>query len=281
MKDGYIPIIGGSISNYGGIEYRSSSNGVFEELTLSKLDWELIQEFYEYTYIFITAYGFETKNDMYKDFVTPLLHIKNTSEGKARDIAKILLNGAYGKLGMNGIVEKKEYFIDKGIIKSKITDISIDETMFQYIPQAIAITAGARYILLKTAKKIGFENVYYMDTDSIKFKGDIPNHIEISDTKLGAWKDELKGGKADIFKSIAPKKYIYYVNKELHVACAGFNKHKIIPELLNISGINLISNIADAEKVISFFEKGFTMDCLQSIKAVGGRALIPVKKSIN
>ena len=57
LKPGYIPIIGGGVSKYGGINYKSSSNGEFEELTLCNIDLELIKRFYKLGFNIVATEG--------------------------------------------------------------------------------------------------------------------------------------------------------------------------------------------------------------------------------
>ena len=108
----------------------------------------------------------------FKEYCDVFLAVKNANKGIKRAVAKVMLNSPYGKTAMNGLTELKTYYIDEtdDIVKSQITGYEVNDDVFQYLPIAIQITAGARQLLLTTAEKIGFENVLYMDTDSIKFK---------------------------------------------------------------------------------------------------------------
>lgn len=272
LKNGYIPIIGGGLGKYGGTNYKNSSNGEFEPLTVCNIDLELIQEFYDCEIILCTGWGFYTKEKFFKKYADTFIKVKNKEKGIKRQVAKVLLNSPYGKTGMNGITELKRYYIDEDdILKSEITGYTCDDNIFQYLPIAIQVTAGARRLLLTTARNIGFNNVHYMDTDSIKFSG--PITIPTDPNILGAWKDE---GHAELFKTIAPKKYVYYENGVLHYTCAGFNKKVLTESMLH----NLQVDKESAIKYINKFNTGLELDCLQSKVVSGGRALIPVKKEI-
>ena len=275
LKKGYIPIIGGGVSRYGGIEYKTSSNGEYEEYTFCNIDLELIRDFYDCDIIYNWVYAFDTKPYFFKEYAHTFVKMKNEYKGIKRAVVKVLLNSPYGKTAMNGLQEVKRYYIDPNdnIVKSEITGYEVDNNAFQYLPMAIAITAGARRLLLRTAEKIGFENVYYMDTDSIKFTGELPTNIEIDNDKLGAWKLE---GIAELFKTIAPKKYCYFENNKIYFTCAGFNKKVLISELKHAQEVTK----KEAIELMQRFDINLELECLQSKKVQGGRALIPIKKEI-
>ena len=280
LKEGHIPIIGGGVGKYGGTLYKSSSNGEFEELVVCNIDLELIKRFYYTEIIFAWGRGFETRPYFFKEYCDVFLAVKNANKGIKRAVAKVMLNSPYGKTAMNGLTEIKSYYIDESddIVKSQITGYEVNDDVFQYLPIAIQVTAGARQLLLTTAEKIGFENVLYMDTDSIKFKAK-ETGIVYDPNILGAWKDE---GYCKLFKTIAPKKYVYYYYDEeegknlIKYTCAGFNKKVLTEEMQH--GLEVTEE--QAIELMTKFDTGLELSCLQSKKIEGGRALIPIKKEI-
>lgn len=274
LKDGYIPIIGGGVGKYGGVDYKASSNGEFEELTICNIDFNLIQRFYDIEFEFVWGFGFETKSEFYKKYCDTFLAVKNANKGIKRAVAKVMLNSPYGKTAMNGMNEIKKYYIDHkdNSVKSEVIGYEVDDNVYQYIPQAISITAYARELLLTTAEKIGFDSVHYMDTDSIKFDAK-PVDFDFDDNVLGAWKDE---GLCDLFKTISPKKYCYYTKGKLFYTCAGFSKKVLSDEMLHSKEVSE----EEAIKLMNKFDKGLELSCLQSKKVKGGRALLPIKKEI-
>lgn len=274
LRDGFIPIIGGGVGKYGSTIYKSSSEGLYETLTLCNIDFELIQEFYDIDYTFNWGCGFNVKEKMFKDYCDVFLKVKNANKGPKRNVAKVMLNSPYGKTAMNGLSEIKRWYIDDEdeIVKSEITGYQVDDSIYQYIPIAIQITAGARRLLLQTAKKIGFENVYYMDTDSIKFKYK-ETGINYNGNILGDWKDE---GRCELFKTIAPKKYVYYHDGVIEFTCAGFNKNVLTQVLKHKQSVTYDK----ALELMNTFDKGLSIECLQSKLVEGGRALLKVKKEI-
>lgn len=282
LKAGKIPIIGGGVGKYGNTTYKSSSGGEFEELVVCNTDFELIKDFYDIEFSLLWGVGWQTKPYFFKEYADTFIAVKNANKGLKRAVAKVLLNSPYGKTAMNGLQEIKDYFIDEKLkcVKSRVTGYEIDDNVYQYLPIAIAITAGARQYLLRTAEKIGFENVYYMDTDSIKFKN-VKTDIKCDPDKLGAWKNE---GHCELFKTIAPKKYVYWgitdenghFDNSIHFTCAGFNKAVLSAEMYHCQDVSKELAI----ELMNKFEKGLELNCLQSKLVEGGRALVCVKKQI-
>ena len=277
LKEGFIAIIGGGVGRFGSTEYKSSSEGEFEELTLCNIDLDLIFHFYDCEFKFIWGVGWDTKPEFFKEYADTFIAVKNKEKGIKRSVAKILLNSPYGKTAMNGFQEIRSYHIDegKGVVVGEVTGYEIEDNSYQYLPIAICITANARKYLLETAEQIGFEDVYYMDTDSIKFKTK-ETGIAYDPNILGAWKNE---GRVKYFKTIAPKKYVYYNADDdckICFTCAGFNK-KVLKEEMHHKEVVLRKT---ALELMRQFDKGFTLECLQSKVVKGGRALIKVRKEI-
>lgn len=281
LKPGYIAIIGGGFGKYGGIDYKSTSDGLFEELTTCSTDFELIKQFYDIEYKFVWGVGFQTKPEFFKKFADTFIQVKNKEKGIRRAVAKVLLNSPYGKTAMNGLQEIKNYYIDEKYhcVKSEVTGYEMDESTFQYLPIAIAITSGARYYLLTTAQKIGFDSILYMDTDSIKFKAK-KTGIQYDPNTLGAWKDE---GLVRLFKTISPKKYVYWgvttkteTSLIIHYKCAGFSQKTLTQEMKNEEPVSQ----KQAINLINKFSTGLELSCLQSQVVEGGRALLPILKQI-
>lgn len=274
LKEGYIPIIGGGVGKFGGTIYKSSSDGVYENLTLCNIDFELIKDFYEIDYTTNWCFGFRTKPNFFKKYCDIFINVKNQNKGVKRAVAKVMLNSPYGKTAMNGLSEIKTYVINENTnaVEGNVIGYKVDDNIYQYLPMAIAITAGARRLLLTTAKKIGFEKVHYMDTDSIKFDS-CKVDFEFDGKTLGAWKDE---GLCELFKTIAPKKYVYYIDGVLHYTCAGFSKKVLEANMKH----NCSATYEEAIQYMTRFDSGLKLNCLQTKKVKGGRALLPVEKEM-
>lgn len=273
LKKGYIPIIGGGIGKFGAIVYKSTSNGEYEYLVLAKYDFELIKKFYDIDYSYVWGVGFDTKPEFFKKYADTFIAVKNKEQGVKRAVAKILLNSPYGKTAENGFEEIYDYVLDENeVVTRSVIGYKLDEDRYQYLPIAIAITSSARYYLLTTAESIGFDNICYMDTDSIKyFYKKVP--FDFDPNTLGAWKNE---GRVPLFKTLAPKKYGYWDGKKIHFKCAGFSQRVMDEVLKNGQEVNLV----EAKRLLNMFEKGLQLSCLQSKLVDGGRALLPVLKEI-
>ena len=156
------------------------------------------------------------------DFYTEMKVTNKKLGNKAMtEFAKIILNSYYGKLGSNyrrGVrgIQKDEH----GLISYTHTLQEYEAEKKYYHAFASCVTAWARCNLRDTLFKVGYNNVYYWDTDSLYTSLNAKTLID----KLGIWDkdtnpngllDATELGKWDIekeyieFKSIGAKKYIY------------------------------------------------------------------------
>lgn len=85
---------------------------------------------------------------------------------------KLLINQPTGKFGERPHNDNRECFLgDGGYPERRVSekDNPTSEAKFTYTPFISAVTAYAREFLLRTADYLGFENICYMDTDSLRF----------------------------------------------------------------------------------------------------------------
>lgn len=283
LKKGFIPIIGNTGFIFSNANYKASSDGDYEELTTTNLDLKLIIDFYECDIIFLWAVKWETVNNLYSDYTDLFMSVKAKSKGVRRFIAKQMLNRPYGKLAIDGFSQLYDWHIDdiKKVVTSEVTGYEVSDNTYQYLPQAIAITAYARDDLLRTAMKIGFNKIYYMDTDSIKCSTSADlSGIRIDERALGAWKVE---GRAELFKTIAPKRYMYFEDGRPGFANAGFNSKDF--------GAWVYSQISDKETkkaneeealaILRAFDHNFKLEVKHSKLVKGGRVIVKEVKKIN
>lgn len=206
IKKGHIPCISLQKNNrFGsGKKYVNSSDGEIVTLTLTNVDWELINEQYDvYDVTYLDGYKFKGMVGIARDFIEAQMEVKKKSKGAQRFIAKRQLNSVYGKFATNpDITPKIPYLNEQNILKLKdpmfttyengqIVDV-IDRQMREpiYIPYGMFVTAYARKYTILTAQKVGIDRVCYIDTDSIHLKGtEIPEAIKdiIDDKELGFW----------------------------------------------------------------------------------------------
>lgn len=208
LKDDHIPCISlDKVTIYNGSkEYISSSNGDIVSMTLTSVDWELIQNQYDvYDVSFDGGYYFRGNVGVASEFIDECMEIKKKERGAKRFIAKRKMNSVYGKFATNpDVTPKIPYLDDEGVLrlkepKIKVWDVETDtyeeciDTEIRdpiYLPYATFVTAYARKYTIETAQKVGLERVAYIDTDSIHLKGtQIPDAIKdiIDDKELGYW----------------------------------------------------------------------------------------------
>lgn len=177
------------------------------EFTMTQADIDLMERFYDVTYTdhyewvkFRKVKG----KEIFGDFIIP--NYKRKMELKGVDpmgylAAKLNLNSAYGRLGMNPLVEDTTLEYIDGDIKW-VSVQRINEDMEAYVPMAAAITSHARYALMDMCDYIGCSKVIHCDTDSVIYRGSIDEarymdtQTDLYDmdcipgTDLGYWGDE-------------------------------------------------------------------------------------------
>ena len=163
-------------------------------------------------------------NEFSNYFYNERLKEKKLNHTSKIQFYKILLNSLYGKFGQK---EKEGLKICKSLydINKILTDEDLKITNFKLIGNDIAlsyknkeeehcgfirlssyIAAYSRTKLSNMMREVGYENIYYCDTDSIFTSKEIPEKY-ISDTELGLWKYESKTIIKAVF--LAPKLYYY------------------------------------------------------------------------
>lgn len=222
LKKGYLPTI--QIKNnlsFMPTEYLESSNDEFVELYLTDVDLSLFLEHYEiYNADYICGWKFRSCVGLFNDYIEKWYKVKEqaTIEGNKgmRTFSKLMLNSLYGKFGLNPkVISRSPCYVD-GLVKY-VTELPEKRTPI-YIPMAVFITSWARYITITSAQKV-FDRFVYADTDSLHLIGtEIPKMLNISDTKIGAWKIEKYFTRA---KFLRQKSYVEEVDGKLEVTCAG------------------------------------------------------------
>lgn len=231
LKPGHIPTIQlKNLSIFKVNEYVESSKDEIITLCLTSVDLELFFKHYDvYNLEYISGWKFRGVNGMFDDYINKWYKVKEKAtiekNNGMRTLAKLMLNALYGKFGLNPKVKSKIPYMLEGNVKY---EISLPETREPiYIPMASFITAYARKKTIESAQKL-YDRFIYADTDSLHLLGnEIPNEIEISDTKLGDWKLEGKFTKA---KFLRQKCYVEEIDNKLNVTCAGMPEacHKYV-----------------------------------------------------
>ena len=178
------------------------------------------------------GYTFTKTDYIFKDYVDYWYNIKKNSEGSKKAIAKLMLNSLYGKFGqkrvMKGLnfISKENYFKNtpEHVLSLGSLNFEIKETknfFSDYMHSEIAslTTSYGRVYLYELMQKIGLDNIYYYDTDSI-----ITSNLTNTNNELGGLKDE---GLIDEFIAICPKMYAYKSKEKVVIRAKGFNTSKL------------------------------------------------------
>lgn len=216
-------------------EYVKTTNGERVTLYLTKPDFELFCEQYDYYDIefnggwkFMKATG---DFDKYIQYWTEQ-KIKAGKEGNAplRSISKLMLNSLYGKFGSSGEARQKIPYLDGGVVSFALSEKEERETV--YVAAASFITSYGRNRTIRTSqiikdytmKKYGEDRYYYSDTDSIHCSltdedlEELKDIIKIDDYKLGYWAKEAEFERAYYIRQ---KCYIEEIDGKVEVTVAG------------------------------------------------------------
>ena len=187
-------------------EYLTSSEGRIVEMTLTNVDLQLFFDHYDVMNLdYIKGWRFKGAEGLFKDYIDHWMHIKETTTGARRQLAKLMLNSLYGKFATNPRGQKKVPYIDPddGVVRYKLDEP--DDRDPVYTAMGAFITAYAREKTIRSAQAV-FDRFIYADTDSLHLIGhDEPDGLEIHPTKLGAWKNE---GLFTDSKYLRPKTYM-------------------------------------------------------------------------
>jgi hypothetical protein len=209
-------------------------------LYLTNMDLELFFAHYDVTPIeWRGGYKFRQCVGVFRDYIDYWMKIKeeNAAEKNALyTLAKLMLNSLYGKFASNpDVTGKYPVQNEDGSISYKIGEEEYKEPV--YTAMGVFITSWARYEIITEAQKV-YDRFEYADTDSLHLDGiDLPETMEIHDSKLGAWAHEGTFWRA---RFIRQKTYIEdicikydengkkkaaglhdFTDHELHVTCAG------------------------------------------------------------
>lgn len=223
LKKGFIPTIQIKHNlSFIPTEYLKDSGGEVVEMALTSIDLKLFFTHYDvWDITYYDGWKFKSSTEMFKDYIDKWNRVKvrATEEGNGglRTIAKLMLNNLYGKFATNPHVRSKiPYLGEDDIVHYMLGED--EERKAIYIPVGCFVTAHARFKTITSAQKV-YDRFVYADTDSLHLLGtEIPKGLEISDTKLGAWKIENEFTRA---RFIHQKCYIEEIKEKLNITCAG------------------------------------------------------------
>ena len=217
LKPGKIPTIQikGSMF-YSGNEYLTTSGNKRVVLVLNSVDLELFFDHYiVYNPVYVSGWKFKGTRGLFNDYIDKWSNNKIQAKLDGNHglylISKLFLNSLYGKFGTDTKIRSKIPYLDPETDVVKYYDSDVEYKDGIYIAMASFITSYARQKTISSAQTImdnynsGKSKIQfiYADTDSLHCVSpdfELPEGLEIDDTKLGAWKWENKFTKAKFLR---------------------------------------------------------------------------------
>ena len=189
-------------------------------LFCTNVDWQLWTEHYDINVIsFNGAYMFQAITGVFNGFIDHWMEVKSTHTGGMRTLAKLQLNSLYGKLATSPDCTGKVPVLNNDKVALVVGPEETREPV--YTPAGVFITAWARDKTIRAAQA-HYDVFAYADTDSLHLITDeIPNDLDVHDTRLGAWKLEKRFDRAVFVRA---KQYGEETDGELEVHIAGLPK---------------------------------------------------------
>lgn len=216
LKKGKIPTIQDKFSGmFKQNEYLTSSGDEVVTLCLNSVDLKLFFEHYDvYNIEYMSGWKFKSTKGLFTDYIDKWSNNKIQAKKDGNHglylISKLFLNSLYGKFGTDTKVKSKiPYLAEDDIIHFKDSEVEYKDGI--YVAMASFITSYARLKTITSAQKVmdnyneGKSKIQfvYADTDSLHCVSpdfELPEGLEIDDTKLGAWKFESKFNKAKFLR---------------------------------------------------------------------------------
>lgn len=236
LKEGKIPCI--QMKNHMSFipnEYVKSSQGMKVQLWLTKPDFELFKEQYNFwSETYHGGWKFKASIGYFDDYINHWMEQKikasRESNPQLRTISKMMLNSLYGRFSLSPKARQKMPVFDNGVLRFVNLPPEVRESM--YIPVGAFVTAYGRNKTIRTSqiikdytkKKYGQDLYAYSDTDSIhaylsdEDLEELKNIIHIDDYKIGCWAKEAEFTKG---LYIRQKCYIEEVDGKVKVTVAG------------------------------------------------------------
>lgn len=245
------------------------------EITMMDEEYRLMLEQYDVLAMeFVKAISYEQKAGLFDAYIDYWYHIKESSTGALKQLAKLMLNSLYGKFATSLESISLEAHIEDDIVKYNHIKEKKNPV---YIPVGAAITAFARCDLVRSSQA-NWDNFLYCDTDSMHLL-DEPVGIPITDHDICTW-----GYEGDTFhrcKYIRQKTYMEeYEDGSKTVRCAGLPKSTLKrDENGNVVkvGVRELLNFDNFDKDYDFKQPGSPfIGCKLRRKTIkGGVILIP------
>lgn len=241
VKENCCPFItNGTVTEFFSLNYVSEITSVepVEKRTLhmTNIEFYLFCETYDFGKIsFLGGYSFNSRKDLFNDYVEKFREMKENNVGALRECAKLFLNAPSGKFGQKPEQDSYQSVLDHNMIQRFVKVEKEEKPRAFYLPVSIFITANARVKLIKSINKVGYSNFVYCDTDSVHTVGDFSSCFEIHDKKFGAWKKE---GVFEKSKYLRTKRYAHFKNNRIIYTCAGIATKYIEKEVCSLEDFN-------------------------------------------
>lgn len=188
-------------------------------LVLTSVDLKLFFDHYIVEDLeFIDGYKIKGIKGIFDDYIDYWMHIKETSTGAIRTLAKLMLNSLYGKFATRPDVTGKVPYYEDGIVKYKRDEQRLRDP--EYTATGCFITAYARDDIIRNAQA-NIDRFLYADTDSLHLTGLEMPDLDIDPVKLGKWKHESTFTRA---RYLRQKTYIEEIDGKLDVKCVGMTE---------------------------------------------------------
>lgn len=214
------------------------------EMILTMTDYELLKEHYELVdFEILDGCWFFSEIGIFDKYIDKYKHLKMTSKGALRELAKLFLNNLYGKLASSTDSSFKVAFVKEDGSLGFYT-VSEHDKKPGYIPCGSAITSYARNFTIRAAQKnyhgVDKAGFIYADTDSIHcdLKPDDVVGVTVHKNNFCCWKPESCW---DVGIFTRQKTYIEHITHEdlqlidkpyYNIKCAGMpSKCKTLFEL--------------------------------------------------
>lgn len=217
LKPGKLPMVQ---IRYGGqfapAEYLTSSDDMEVTLCLNSVDMELFLENYEvYNIEYIAGWKFQEATGLFSKYIekwtNAKIKSKDTENWGMYLLSKLFLVSLYGKFGAAVRGRSKLPYLDQDKIV-RFEDGPLEDRTGVYLPVASFTTSYARNKTIRAAQMVmdryaaGESDIQfiYADTDSLHCLSpgqQLPEGLEIDQTKLGAWKFESKFTRAKYLRA--------------------------------------------------------------------------------
>jgi hypothetical protein len=223
-------------------------------MSVTNVDLELMRDHYDIRILsYDGGWKFKAAIGIFEKYIDKWMHVKATSTGGMRELAKLQLNSLYGKFATNPDVTGKDPYLDENeTVRLRRGDAATRDPV--YTAAGVFITSYARDLTIRAAQA-QYDVFAYADTDSLHLlSATRPGNLAIHPSNLGEWKQEYAFTQAYYVRA---KAYFELTESgEHHNAIAGVPLH--ISKELKISdlrpGVTLsVTNTATGQQVTRGF----------------------------